>query len=129
MLLVATSHRLTSRVGTLASVGQALVVALALAGQVACDAGRVASPKGPHLFLTPPSASIAVGDSATFSASDDIPGSSGYTWTSSAPAVATVSATGVVRGLAPGRSSITVSSTGRTILKSVAVVDVRMPTS
>jgi uncharacterized protein YjdB len=54
-------------------------------------------------------------------------GIGGYRWTTSAPAVAAVSTAGVVRGLAPGRSTITVAPVARPSLQSAALVEVRAP--
>jgi uncharacterized protein YjdB len=51
----------------------------------------------------------------------------GYRWASSAPTAASVSANGVVHGLAAGRSTITVAAVARPSLVSAALVEVRAP--
>ena len=118
---------LASEIRVFRPAAQALVLIFLLAGGVSCDGAPADPAKGPRLFLSPPSAAISVGDSAIFSASSDGLESGGYRWTSSAPGVVAVSATGVARGLAPGRSTITVASSARPTVRSAAIVDVRPP--
>ena len=107
---------------------QALVIIIALAAEASCDDTPHSPPKGPYLFLTPSSASIAVGDSMVFRATaTGILASGEFRWTSSNPVIATVSASGVVRGLAPGPSTIAVSTSVRPAFQSAALVTVRAP--
>jgi hypothetical protein len=104
----------------------AIVVAAILAPAASCDDTAAGPPNtGPLIVLSPPSASIAVGDSVAFSASGKPLG--GYRWTTSAPAVAAVSAAGVVRALAPGRSTITVATVDDQSVRAAAVVEIHPP--
>ena len=105
--------------------------ARAFALAVACTAGASCAdrpewpPMGPGITLTPANASILVGDSVVFSVTARR--SDAFRWTSSAPTVAAVSATGVVSGLAPGRSTISAAVVPDRALAASAVVDVRAP--
>ena len=108
-----------------ARAAQALVVAGVLAAAASCDDAPQAPLKGPYLFLSPPTATIVVGDSAVFSATTAPPDT--VRWTSSVPSVAAVSATGVTRGLTPGRAVITAAAVSRQWLATSALVDVRSP--
>jgi uncharacterized protein YjdB len=101
--------------------------ALVLAAVPSCNDAPAAIPMGPSIFLTPPSASIAVGDSAIFSATIAFSGPPAYRWTSSNETVATVSAAGVVRGRAAGRSVITVAPGALPDVRASATVEVRAP--
>ena len=100
--------------------------ALALAVLLSCHDADVTSPvKGSSLVLTPPTAVITVGDSVGFTATTRTPGS--FRWTTSAPDVVSVSDGGVARGLAPGRSTVTVVVGGLTGAAASALVEVRAP--
>jgi len=76
----------------------------------------LASPTGTGVLLvTPPAASVAVGDAVRLTAipQDDGTGTvraPTVTWTSSDPSVATVDATGLVTGVAPGSATITATA-------------------
>src|SRR6266567_2231753 len=87
-----------------------LVATLALA--IAC----LASPTGMGtLLVTPPAASVGVGDAVRLTAMPQDDGSAparapAVTWTSSDTSVATVDATGLVTGVAPGSAIITATT-------------------
>jgi hypothetical protein len=100
--------------------------ALALAALASCnDSLALPSNTGPLITLTPISATIAVGDSAIFSVTGRT--AETFRWTAAEPAVAAVSAAGVVRGLASGRSLITVWSVARPSVRASALVTVQPP--
>jgi lactocepin len=80
---------------------------------------------GPVIMLTPPSASLPVGDSTVFYVTT-VP-KTGVRWTSSDPAVATVSATGVVRAITVGETTITVSQVPGPSTAAAALVVVHAP--
>ena len=106
--------------------GQAIVIAVALAAGASCREAPEAPPApGPDFLLSPPAASIAVGDSIAFRVTGH--GSGAYRWTSSDPAVAAVSAAGVVRGITPGQSMIRIEETGGVVASATARVEVRSP--
>jgi Big-like domain-containing protein len=117
--------QLPSRVLVFAQVAQALVVAALLSAAASCDNTPQQPLKGPYLFLSPPSATIVVGDSAVFSATATPPDA--LRWTTSAPTVAAVSTTGVVRALAPGRATIIVAAVSSRGVAASALVEVRAP--
>src|SRR6266702_1147119 len=85
----------------------ALLVATTSALTIAC----LAPPTGTGVLLvTPPAASVGVGDAVRLTALPQDDGSAparapAVTWTSSDTSVATVDATGLVTGVAPGSSS------------------------
>jgi hypothetical protein len=110
-----------------------LTGALALGGLVGCgdDVSVVQPPPTPDavtaISISPPSASLTVGGSATFSASVSTTGAAAKTATfaSSNAAVATVNATtGVVTGVAPGTTTITATATADAAQKASAQVTV-----
>lgn len=81
------------------------------------------------ISVTPSSASLAVGDNIPLTANTlDAQGNplSGrvIVWSSSAPSVATVSATGVVTAVGPGTTSVTATSEGKSNSASIAVSSV-----
>ena len=118
------SSLLTSFPG-LRRIVQAFVVAGLVAGQAACGDTNGFIPMGPVIMLTPPSASLAVGDSTVFYVTT-VP-KTGVRWISSDPAVATVSATGVVRAIAVGGTTITVSQVPDPSMATAALVVVHAP--
>src|SRR5437763_14253170 len=79
---------------------------------VAC----LASPTGTGpLLVTPPAASVGVGDAVRFTVIPEGDGSAPagaptVTWTSSDTSVASVDATGLVTGVAPGSAIITATN-------------------
>jgi uncharacterized protein YjdB len=104
----------------------AIVAAVILGAGASCDdTSPLAINTGPAIMLSPLSASLAVGDSAVFRATVSPAGS--LRWTSSAPTVVAVSALGVVRGLAPGRATITVGPVARPNVAASALVEVHAP--
>jgi uncharacterized protein YjdB len=76
---------------------------------------RVSRPPAAQVTVTPLTASIQVGERVTLTAvvrdasGDPVPGAT-VTWRSATPAVATVSSSGVVTGVAPGGASIVAES-------------------
>lgn len=82
-----------------------------------------------RVTVAPATASMLVGRSVPFTATLRAADNAVITgrfvsWTSSAPAVASVSSTGVVIGLAPGTATITATSEGRTATATVTVIPV-----
>src|SRR6266581_2545154 len=90
----------------------ALLVATTSALTIAC----LAPPTGTGVLLvTPPAASVGVGDAVRLTALPQDDGSAparapAVTWTSSDTSVATVDATGLVTGVAPGSAIITATT-------------------
>ena len=97
----------------------------------ACHDSSTVPFMGPAVVLMPPSASIAVGDSVAMRAKDLRSDTVQWIWTSSEPGVAAVSPTGVVRGLAPGRSVITAKTVAKPALSAAAsaLIEVHAPLS
>ena len=93
----------------------ALLVATVSALTIAC----LESPTGTvALLVTPPAASVGVGDAVRLTAIPQDGGSvparaPAVTWTSSDTSVATVDGTGLVTGVAPGSATITATSGGQ----------------
>ena len=104
---------------------RALAGAALLATAASCSESSDIIAMGPSIMLTPPSATISVGDSAVFRATTANPPN--YRWTTSNPAVAVVSAAGVVRALAPGESTIMVAWVEHANVAASALVIVRLP--
>jgi acid phosphatase type 7 len=91
------------------------------AGSASCHAARRAA----SVEVTPASATIQIGQTVQLSATvkDDqgIPISRPVTWTSSNAAVATVSSSGLVTGVAQGAATITATSDGQTGASGITV--------
>jgi uncharacterized protein YjdB len=83
--------------------------------------GQVAS-----ITISPPSATVNVAWTTTLSATardlngNAIPGST-FTWSTSNASIATVSASGVVTGVAPGAATVSATSGGKTATASITV--------
>ena len=92
----------------------------------ACESDTTFPFKGPGIMLTPPSASIAVGDSVRFSATVAIPGEADKRalWTSSDQRVVTVDAFGLVRAKSPGTATVLVASVAEPSTRASAIVTV-----
>src|SRR5712692_2701847 len=96
-----------------------LRLATALALLAACKTDIAIGPQGvASVTVSPPSDSLAVGDSLHLVAVAVTPGGQSYvgaptTWSSDNPSVATVSASGVVFGVGPGAVTITAASGGK----------------
>ena len=134
---VSTAVTWSSDNSTIASVAVTGVVTGVSAGTTIIRATSVADPRffatgtisvtpGRGVVLAPGSASIATGESRTLVATVNIEAglSTVVTWRTSASAVATVSSTGVVRGVAFGTATITAVSVADTTLKGTAVINV-----
>ena len=122
---------------TVSSTGYAKAVGAGSAAVVATSEGKSgqapvtvngSSSPAPVATVTvsPTSATIAVGGTQTFSvvlkdASGNVLSGRSVTWTSSAPSIAGVSATGVVTGLVAGTATITATSEGKSGTASLAV--------
>lgn len=83
-------------------------------------------PPAPTITLAPASLSVEVGQSGTFTATINN-GTGTITWTSSAPAVATVDQTGLVTGVTPGNATVTAALTGQSGVSASAPVTVTAP--
>jgi uncharacterized protein YjdB len=90
---------------------------------------QVAAPAVRAITITPSQDTLFVGAFRTFTAgvTADSGLSTAVTWSSSAPSVASVSATGRVTALAPGNANIVVRSVADTTRVAQATVQVRMP--
>jgi hypothetical protein len=113
-------------------------LALAVAGLAAlagCKAGEIVDPTPPnlvgvaHLTIVAPSDTLFVADTSRLTvASRDANGNEikGHqvTWRSSAPAVASILSNGLVTALAPGRTTITAASGGKSDSLTLTVVKV-----
>lgn len=107
------------------------VLALATISVAACQDLIPTDPPPPPpslatISVTLPVSSLALGETASASASGvDQKGNpyplDGVTWSSSAPTIASVSATGTVTGVAPGTANIVASSAGKSGQRTVTV--------
>ena len=79
------------------------------------------------ILITPSKATVAQGDTTRLTASISGTQNTAVTWRSSAEAVATVSASGLVTGVAPGEAIITAISQADTLAKATAQVIVSAP--
>ena len=98
-----------------------LAGALAFAGVLAGCGDDVTVAPDPQLDLSPPSATIAVGQSVTFSATVTGTSNKAVTWLSSDATKASVDANGKVTGVAAGVATITATATGAQLTKSALV--------
>jgi len=99
----------------------AMAGALAFAGVLAGCGDDVTVAPDPQLDLSPPNATIAVGQSVTFSATVTGTTNKAVTWASSDAAKASVDANGKVTGVAAGVATITATATGAQLTKSALV--------
>ncbi|MCU0647460.1 MAG: Ig-like domain-containing protein [Gemmatimonadaceae bacterium] len=109
---------------------------MALVSLAACSDDEPTQPPAPALTsvtVTPPTASIAVGATSQLTgAALDQNGApfaaATITWASGTPANATVSATGLVTGVAPGTAVITATATAGTVTRTAtATITVNAP--
>ncbi|MCU0633862.1 MAG: Ig-like domain-containing protein, partial [Gemmatimonadaceae bacterium] len=109
---------------TAARVGGALVVAALL---LSCSEATVTSPRVAAVELTAPAREVRVGNTIAIAArlrdaQGGVVTSRAITWSSSAPAVATVSSTGVVSAVAPGVARIAASAFGTSATVALTVL-------
>ena len=93
----------------------------------ACESDTTLPPNdGPGITLTPPSATITVGDSVRFSATIALPGESDKRarWISSDQRVMTVDSLGFVHAKSPGTATVTVASVAQPNTRASAIVTV-----
>lgn len=98
--------------------------ALAFAGVLAGCGDDVSIQPDPGITLTPPSATIPVGSTATFSATVTGLSNKTVTWTTDNAARATVDATGKVTAVSAGVATITATAAGDANVKASAIVTV-----
>ena len=116
--------RLVSRKQMVLTAGVAILLCMALGG---CS-GFFINPSISSIFITPPSATIAITNTVQLNAtarysdgsSGPISGSS-VGWTSSEPNVATITQGGLVTGVATGTATMTVTDQGVTATANVTV--------
>ena len=113
------------------SAGTARMVAEA-GGKVGIADVVVVPPPVASVSVTPGSVRLAVGSSmqlsaVTHDAGGNVLAGRTVTWSSSAPAIATVNATGVVAALAAGSVSITAASEGKSASSAITVTSVAAP--
>ncbi|HEU4587966.1 MAG TPA: Ig-like domain-containing protein [Gemmatimonadales bacterium] len=110
-------------------------LALVLATLAGCKAGEVVDPTPPNLVgvsrvrIVAPSDTLFVADTARFTVeSQDANGNlirgHAVTWRSSAPAVASIQANGLVTALGPGQTTITAETGGKSDTLALTVVRV-----
>src|SRR5688572_3168310 len=102
----------------------AMASAIAFMGVLAGCGDDVVVEPDPSISLTPPSASLQVGQTAQFSASVSGLANKTVNWTSSDAAKATVDATGKVTAVAAGSASIIATAAGDQNVKATAIVTV-----
>ena len=101
----------------------AMASAIAFMGVLAGCGDDVVVEPDPSISLTPPSASLQVGQTAQFSASVSGLANKTVTWASSDAAKATVDATGKVTAVAVGTASITATASDPNV-KATAIVTI-----
>lgn len=134
---VSTAVTWASTDNAIATVNSAGLVTGVAAGSTTIRATSVADPRrsatgtitvtpARGVSVAPTSANLATSEQRTLQATVSIEAglSTAVTWRSSAPAVATVSQTGVVRGVAFGTTTITAVSVADTTLKGTATINV-----
>jgi hypothetical protein len=99
----------------------AMAGALAFAGVLAGCGDDVSIAPDPQLDVSPPSATIAVGQSVTISATVTGTTNKAVTWATSDATKASVDGNGKVTGVAAGVATITATATGPQLTKSVLV--------
>jgi uncharacterized protein YjdB len=106
-----------------------IALLLALVSVVACDDDGITSPDGPGtevMSISPSQVEIEVGDLVALrisGVSTQLPA----TWNSDNPDVASVTAAGFVRGLAPGKALITATAGTQTASVTVNVLGRKEP--
>jgi outer membrane protein OmpA-like peptidoglycan-associated protein len=118
-----------SSTGLVTAVGDGSAMISAASEGVTGSANVMVSRSAASVALAPTSASLnALGATQQFGASARDPGNSPvnvtYTWTSSNPAVATVSPSGLVTAVGNGTATITANSSGKTAAATVTVAQV-----
>lgn len=103
-----------------------IVISGTHSAQAVVDVSAKPAPKKPSISVTPATASVIVARTTTLVASVvDTMGqkvaSPSITWSSDKPAIATVSSSGVVTGVASGSAKITAASSGVTASATIAV--------
>ena len=108
------------------SAGTAVIRATSVADPRFSATGNIAVVPARGVVVSPGSANIATSENRTLVATVFIEAglSTAVTWRTSAPAVATVSAVGVVRGVAFGTTTITAVSLADTALKGTSIINV-----
>lgn len=106
--------------------GTTIVRATSVADARLSATGTIVVAPARGVVVSPTTASIATNELRTVVATVlvDAGQSTAVTWRTSAPAVATVSSTGVVRGVALGTATITAVSVADTMLRASAVISV-----
>ncbi len=103
-----------------------VIVSAVVSANVSCNDAAVAPIRVASITLTPPASTIAAGSTITLAARPldangttvDVPA---ITWSTNNPAVATVSASGIVNALAAGNARIAASAFGKSATASVTV--------
>ena len=102
----------------------AIIAAVAILALAGCSADEIVR-RGPIMTIAPTSVAIAVGDTARFRAFY-LQTAGPVTWTSSAPEIATVDRSGLVRATGVGQTTVTADvRTSRWAFQSSGVVHVR----
>lgn len=106
--------------------GTAVIRATSVADPRKSAAGTILVTPARGVVLSPASVNLATAETRTLQVTVNIEAglSTNVTWRSSAPAVATVSNTGLVRAVAFGTSTITAVSVADTLLKGTATINV-----
>ncbi|MBL0169406.1 MAG: Ig domain-containing protein [Gemmatimonadaceae bacterium] len=108
------------------SAGSTVIRATSVADPRFSASGNITVTPSRGVVVSPGTANIATSENRTLVATVIIEAglSTAVTWRTSAPAVATVSATGVVRGVAFGTTTITAVALADTTLKGTAIINV-----
>lgn len=114
---------------TITAVGAGTTTIVASVGGVSGSTSVTVVPIVRAISASSTSAAVAVGATATLSATltADAGASTALDWSSSVPTVASINATGVVTGLSPGTSAITVASVAFPAISTTIAVTVAYP--
>ena len=99
------------------------VTPLVWAAAIACSGEPFVSGEGPTIFMTPPSATVSVGDSTRFVVTLGLKNKR-VVWVTSAEAIATVDSMGLVRAKSVGSAAIIATSVVDVNAKTAALVTI-----
>jgi hypothetical protein len=102
-----------------------IIAALAIVTLAGCSADQIVR-RGPIMTITPTTVEIVVGDTTRFRAAFYLQSGGPVTWTSSAPEIATVDGSGLVRATSAGQATVSAYvKTPSGEFRSTGVVNVR----
>jgi hypothetical protein len=109
------------------SIFNRVVMVIAASTVAGCTGDLVQPGNDPEVVVTPTETSVGIGQTRALVAIVSNAQSANVVWRSDAPGIATVSATGVVTGVAVGTANITALSVQDTTRRATSVVHVTMP--